>query len=40
MLRAIFLTDKYGKQNEELKADTKAMGTSVDVANTNYIKQD
>jgi integrase len=40
MLRAIFLTDKYGKASEELKADTEAMGTSVGTANTNYIKQD
>jgi len=39
MLRAIFLTSKYGKATEELKADTQAMGTSVDTANTNYIKQ-
>jgi len=40
MLRASYLTDKYGDKVQELKDDTKAMGTSVDVAQSNYIKQD
>ena len=40
MLRNIFLTDKYGDVMEELKKDTKAMATSVDVAMNNYIKED
>ena len=39
MLRNIFLTDKYGDVMEELKKDTKAMATSVDVAMNNYIKE-
>ena len=39
MLRAIFLTSKYGKMAEEMKADVGAMGTSVDTAQNNYIKQ-
>jgi len=39
MLRNIFLTDKYGNVMEELKKDTKAMATSVDVAMNNYIKE-
>jgi len=39
LLRAIFLTDKYGKENDELKADTNAMGTSVETAQNNYIKK-
>jgi len=40
LLRAIFLTDKYGKQSQELKQDTKAMGTSVETAQNNYIKKE
>ena len=40
MLRNIFLTDKYGIVMEELKKDTRAMATSVDVAMNNYIKED
>jgi len=40
MLRAIFLTGKYGAATEELKKDTEAMGTSVDTALNNYIKKD
>jgi hypothetical protein len=40
MLRNIFLTDKYGDVMEELKKDTKAMATSVDVAMNTYIKED
>ena len=39
MLRNIFLTDKYGNVMEELKKDSKAMATSVDVAMNNYIKE-
>ena len=38
MLRNIFLTDKYSDLTIELKNDTKNMGTSVDVALNNYIK--
>jgi hypothetical protein len=40
MLRAIFLTDKYGKLTEEMNDDTKAMGTSVETAINNYIKKE
>jgi hypothetical protein len=40
MLRAIMLTGKYGSTLEELKKDVADMGTSVDVATTNYIKSD
>ena len=40
MLRNIFLTDKYGIVMEELKKDTKAMATSVDLAMNTYIKED
>jgi hypothetical protein len=40
MLRASYLTDKYGDKTKELKEDTRAMGTSVDVAQSNYIKAD
>jgi hypothetical protein len=40
MLRAIYLTDKYGKQSAELQADATAMGTSVDTAQNNYIKKE
>lgn len=39
MLRKSYLTSKYGNQSKELKEDMKAMGSSVDVANNNYIKQ-
>jgi hypothetical protein len=39
MLRNIYLTDKYSDVMEEMKDDVKAMGTSVNVATTNYIKQ-
>jgi hypothetical protein len=38
MLRAIMLTGKYGSTLDELKKDVADMGTSVDVATTNYIK--
>ena len=40
MLRNIFLTDKYGDVMEELKKDTKAMATSVDVEMNTNIKED
>ena len=40
MLRASYLTDKYGDKTKELKEDTRAMGTSIDVAQSNYIKAD
>jgi hypothetical protein len=38
MLRHIFLTDKYKDVMEEMKEDTKEMGTSVDMAQNQYIK--
>lgn len=40
MLRNIFLTSKYGDLVNELKEDTKQMGTSTGVALNNYIKTD
>jgi len=40
MLRSIFLTSKYGDLVNELKEDTKIMGTSSGVALNNYIKTD
>jgi len=40
MLRNIFLTSKYGDKNKDLKTDVEAMGTSSNIANTNYIKTD
>jgi hypothetical protein len=39
LLRSIFLTSKYGKIMEEMKEDTDAMATSIDVARSNYIKK-
>lgn len=39
MLRKLYLTHKYGDQASELKEDVKAMGSSVEVANNNYIKK-
>ena len=39
MLRKLYLTHKYGDQTQELKDDMKAMGSSVEVANNNYIKK-
>lgn len=39
MLRKLYLTHKYGDQAQELKDDMKAMGSSVEVANNNYIKK-
>ena len=40
LLRNIFLTDKYGKVAKEMASDVSEMGTSIQVANDNYIKQD
>lgn len=39
MLRKSYLTHKYGDQVNELKQDMTAMGSSVEVANNNYIKR-
>jgi hypothetical protein len=39
MLRNLYLTNKYGDIVEDLKNDTKNMGTSVDVALSTYIKK-
>jgi hypothetical protein len=39
MLRNIYLSNKYGDMVDELKSDTKDMGTSVDVALSTYIKE-
>ena len=39
MLRNMYLSNKYGDMVDELKSDTKDMGTSVDVALSNYIKE-
>ena len=39
MLRRSFLTNKYGDNNEQLKADAANMGTSTQTANSNYIKK-
>jgi hypothetical protein len=40
MLRNIFLSSKYGNLVNELKENTKQMGTSIDTALNNYIKKD
>jgi hypothetical protein len=40
LLRSIFLTDKYGAVQEELKKDADAMGTSTQTAENIYIKKD
>ena len=40
MLRASYLTDKYGDKMKDLEDTTHAMGTSVSVAMDNYIKKD
>jgi hypothetical protein len=39
MLRKMYLTNKYGDNNEQLKADAEGMGTSTGVIQTNYIKK-
>lgn len=38
MLRKMYLTNKYSNVMDEMKQDAKDMGTSVGVAQTNYIK--
>ena len=38
-LRRSYLTNKYGKERDELKEDMIAMASSVEVANNNYIKK-
>jgi hypothetical protein len=38
MLRKLYLTNKYSDTLDELKSDVAQMGTSVDVAKNNYIK--
>lgn len=38
MLRKMYLTHKYGDNNEQLKEDAKNMSTSVNTIQTNYIK--
>ena len=40
MLRNVYLTSKYSNSNKDLENNMKAMGSSVDVANTYYIKTD
>ena len=39
MLRNMYLSNKYSNVIDELKSDTKDMGTSVDVALSTYIKE-
>jgi hypothetical protein len=39
MFRNMYLSNKYGDMVDELKSDTKEMGTSVDVALSTYIKE-
>jgi hypothetical protein len=39
MLRNIYLTDKYSDVMNEMSDDVKAMGTSINIATTNYIKR-
>jgi len=38
MIRKIYLTDKYKGSNDEMKKDATAMGTSSNVIENNYIK--
>jgi len=38
-LRRSYLTNKYGDLQQELQKDVKAMGTSTEVAQNNYIKK-
>jgi len=40
MLRNMYLSNKYSNIVEDLKKDTKNMGTSVGVALSTYIKED
>jgi len=39
MLRNMYLSNKYGDMVDELKSDTKDMGTSLDVALSTYIEE-
>lgn len=38
MLRKVYLTSKYSQQKNEMKSDVRMMGTSLNTANNNYIK--
>ena len=38
-LRRSYLTNKYGNIRNDLKKDVAALGTSIEVAQNNYIKQ-
>jgi len=40
MLRKMYLTNKFGKMQNELTETSKAMGTSVNVIQSNYIKEE
>ena len=40
MLRHIYLTEKYGSENNALQSDAEAMGTSVPTIQNQYIKQE
>jgi hypothetical protein len=40
LLRNIYLTDKYAKENQEKQQDASAMGTSVNMIDNNYTKTD
>jgi hypothetical protein len=40
MLRNIYMTSKYGDESNALKQDAHDLGTSVNVAQSNYIKKD
>jgi hypothetical protein len=40
LLRNIYLTDKYSKENKEKALDATAMATSVNMIDNNYTKQD
>lgn len=40
LLRNIYLTDKYAKENKEKVKDAEMMATSVNMINNNYTKQD
>jgi hypothetical protein len=40
LLRNMYLSNKYGGMVEDLKNDTKNMGTSLGVALSTYIKED
>jgi integrase len=40
MLRNIYMTSRYGDESKALKQDAHDLGTSVNVAQSNYIKKD